>query len=275
MATLRGRVMMVAVAASLLGGLLAPVGCSLKAKTSPDPAPGPGGAPSAGAASNATTEAPEVEAGVRIIDGDELIDLASADAMIVDVRAEEDFELEHLPDAVSVPSEDLTDKSAKWDKEDAVVLYGSKDAKAQTCAAGLVRNGFERVYRLSGGIEAWDGDREGLLGKYRLDKPTVTYIYSTTDTVCIEMTPEVRKLAEKYKKRAAFNIIDTTTLIAAILDSAGKEPTEEQKRVAEEVGTVWIDSVPTFIFAEPDPRVYRKIEGADGLRVLYAWLKDK
>ncbi|MBE0477335.1 MAG: rhodanese-like domain-containing protein [Coriobacteriia bacterium] len=270
---------LLAVLTALLVGALLSSGCSLlPVTTSPDPAPSGGIAPPAKPAAVATsTVEPEDEldlAAVEAVDGKRLRKLAAAGAVIVDVREKDDFELERLPEAVNVPMSEFTEKAGKWAEDEAIVVYGSKDAKAKTAASWLVRNGYEKVYRLKGGIEDWDGEREGVLAKYRLDKPTVIYVYSPSCDVCAQTTPEFEKLKKKYGKKIDMEAVDARLLVYALYLLGSQAKTDEEKLAA--AGAILMvtnDSPPVFYMVDPDPRVYRKVGGYDGLRVLWSWLQ--
>ncbi|MEM7229747.1 MAG: rhodanese-like domain-containing protein [Planctomycetota bacterium] len=75
----------------------------------------------------------------------------------VDPRTEAAFAKKHLPGAINLPFQNVTDDHAMLDDYGTLVVYGDtfNDAKAQGMAKRLIELGHEDVHLLRGGIEAW------------------------------------------------------------------------------------------------------------------------
>lgn len=78
---------------------------------------------------------------------------------IIDVRKHADFEIGHIPQAISIPFEELSEKINELNKDDLHIIYcyniychlGAKAAYL------LAQNGFS-VMELCGGFKAWAED---------------------------------------------------------------------------------------------------------------------
>jgi rhodanese-related sulfurtransferase len=97
-------------------------------------------------------------AGVSMINAFELTKLLNhEDALVVDVRQEQEFIQGHILNSINIPLGNLSDKMNRLEKYRekpiiAVCLSGQRSAQA---CGKLKKQGFEKVYNLSGGIMAW------------------------------------------------------------------------------------------------------------------------
>ena len=87
----------------------------------------------------------------------ELAELLAQDPapLVVDVRTSEEYELGHLPRAISVPLAELPERLAELQGSRELVVYCSGSTRSQQACRRLLDVGFRRVRRLSGGSEAW------------------------------------------------------------------------------------------------------------------------
>ena len=78
-------------------------------------------------------------------------------ASVIDLRAEEDFKLGHLPNAKNIALESLGSslKTIKIDQKYPVVVIGRGPAHSQKAAKELRNLGYTEVGILDGGIGAW------------------------------------------------------------------------------------------------------------------------
>ena len=93
-----------------------------------------------------------------VADNARLRELQAQGAPAIDVRTAGEFEAGHIPGAVHVPLESLTSAVEGWDLSAPVVLYCATGARSAEAAQVLRSLGFERVYDLTAGIIAWDGE---------------------------------------------------------------------------------------------------------------------
>jgi rhodanese-related sulfurtransferase len=84
------------------------------------------------------------------------------DAVLLDVREAKEFEGGRLPRAVHIPLSQLKDRTGELAKLVAkpVVVYCATGRRSSMATGVLAKAGFESIYNLSGGIEAWR--KEGL-----------------------------------------------------------------------------------------------------------------
>jgi len=75
--------------------------------------------------------------------------------LIIDVREPNEFALARIPGAVLKPLGDFRAWTQELDKDREYVLYCHTGSRSWQAAYLLERMGFQQVYNLSGGIEAW------------------------------------------------------------------------------------------------------------------------
>lgn len=80
------------------------------------------------------------------------------DAVVVDVRAQNDYEKGHLPNARHLPLADIGSRSAELEKFRArpLLLYCNSGSTATKGIAALKKAGFEKLYNLRGGLYEWE-----------------------------------------------------------------------------------------------------------------------
>jgi len=78
-------------------------------------------------------------------------------AVLLDVREDKEYKEGYIADAVHIPLDALNDRIRELDKyKDRPVLAYCRSGQRSARAGGLLRKqGFERVYNLGGGIQAW------------------------------------------------------------------------------------------------------------------------
>lgn len=95
--------------------------------------------------------------GVTSIEPQDAVQLINKDAVVIDLRSAEAFSRGHIVNARNIPYDELPAKQEVIDK------YRSKPIVA-VCEAGMTsgravarlrKEGFEKVYGLRGGINAW------------------------------------------------------------------------------------------------------------------------
>ena len=85
------------------------------------------------------------------------------DAMVLDVRSQEDFATGHLPRAVSVIESDILNDNLGYvsrDRDRPVILVDKDGTRTYELGEQLLRIGFKSVYALHGGMYSWA--QEGL-----------------------------------------------------------------------------------------------------------------
>jgi rhodanese-related sulfurtransferase len=76
---------------------------------------------------------------------------------VIDVRSADEFNAGHLRDAKNMPLADLAKRIGELDKNKVktVILVCQSGARADKAARQLKSAGFEDIYTLEGGVNAW------------------------------------------------------------------------------------------------------------------------
>lgn len=80
------------------------------------------------------------------------------DAVVLDVCTAKEFSAAHIPDALSVPTSEiatLSDKINRY-KDKPVIISCRSGNRAKGAAKKLVKQGFKKIYILTGGNAAWE-----------------------------------------------------------------------------------------------------------------------
>lgn len=95
--------------------------------------------------------------GVKSVSVFEMPQLTRDKSVIVDVSDPADFKKAHIPESINLPAKSLSKdhKPIEKHKKKNVILVCRMGNKSQSVAKQLIRNGFEHVYVLSGGMSAW------------------------------------------------------------------------------------------------------------------------
>ncbi|GAC15471.1 thiosulfate sulfurtransferase GlpE [Aliiglaciecola lipolytica] len=81
--------------------------------------------------------------------------LAQQSARIVDIRDEQSFAAGHIEGAVHLTNGSLHQFMSETDFETPVIVCCYHGISSQQAAQFLIHQGFEQVYSLDGGFEAW------------------------------------------------------------------------------------------------------------------------
>ena len=84
------------------------------------------------------------------------------DAIILDVRSEEEYEKKHIPNALLIPIDHLRIEKfeALPDKDKTILIYCRTGRRAEDAANILAEHGYKNVYEF-GGLVDWTGAVEG------------------------------------------------------------------------------------------------------------------
>ena len=89
-----------------------------------------------------------VEEARRMSDSEELI--------LLDVRTEEEYNAAHLEGALVIPIAELHNRTDELNKSSKIVVYSENGSNSTTACEILIEKGFNRVYNVLGGINAWN-----------------------------------------------------------------------------------------------------------------------
>lgn len=95
--------------------------------------------------------------------------MADSDALLLDVRTPEEFEivnLKHIGEHLHLPMDILSQNLDKIDKKKKVIIYCHHGVRSLHVQHFLLQNGYDQVYNLIGGIDAWTNEIEPELPRY-------------------------------------------------------------------------------------------------------------
>lgn len=86
-------------------------------------------------------------------------------AVVVDIRKPEEFDRGHIPDAINIPAAKIKDGAATLakHKEKPIILVCNTGQTAGAAGAELRKAGFEKVFRMKGGLTEWQSTRRPLV----------------------------------------------------------------------------------------------------------------
>ena len=78
------------------------------------------------------------------------------DVSLLDVRTEEEYNPAHIEGATLIPVSELSNRTGELNKSKKIVVYCLSGRRSATASSILVEHGFERIYNVLGGINAWE-----------------------------------------------------------------------------------------------------------------------
>lgn len=81
-------------------------------------------------------------------------------AVLVDVRDDKEYAQGHIINALHIPLGDLSSNTGKLEKhkKKPIIAYCRSGNQSGTACRQLQKDGFENVYNLRGGVQAWQKD---------------------------------------------------------------------------------------------------------------------
>ena len=92
------------------------------------------------------------------IDTNRALELINDGAIILDVRTVEEFNREHIPNAINIPLDDID--SVDFDKDSTLIVYCQSGMRSLEAVNTLADLGYTSLYNLDGGLLNWGGDLE-------------------------------------------------------------------------------------------------------------------
>lgn len=79
----------------------------------------------------------------------------NGDAILIDVRSNQEFEEGHLDNAINIPTYNLKNEIEKKviNKTNLIILYCSSGNRSKRAKTELEKIGYENVYNLKGGLD--------------------------------------------------------------------------------------------------------------------------
>ena len=94
----------------------------------------------------------------KTIDTNEALPIIESGATLIDVRTVEEYNREHIPNAVNIPLDEID--GIAYAKDETIILYCQTGVRSDEAAAILVKDGYTSIYVLDGGLLNWGGDLE-------------------------------------------------------------------------------------------------------------------
>ena len=95
------------------------------------------------------------KAAYETIDTNKALDLINTGATIIDVRTVEEYNREHIPNAVNIPLDSIN--TISYDKETTIIVYCQTGVHSKEAVKKLVELGYTNLYNLDGGLLNWGG----------------------------------------------------------------------------------------------------------------------
>ena len=75
---------------------------------------------------------------------------------LIDIRTNEEFQKQHIPGVINIPSEILTDMTSQFLKDEIIVcVCNHGKERSQKAAETLYNSGFTQTFYLEGGTAGW------------------------------------------------------------------------------------------------------------------------
>jgi rhodanese-related sulfurtransferase len=93
----------------------------------------------------------------RVVDVQEASRRQAAGALLIDVREPEEWNAGHAPNATLVPLGSLSARLGDIRRDREVLLICRSGNRSGTAQRQLLQLGYEQVFNVSGGMNAWSG----------------------------------------------------------------------------------------------------------------------
>ena len=91
--------------------------------------------------------------GYEIIDTNKALELMDNGAIMLDVRTVDEFNQEHIENAVNIPL-DMID-TINYDKDAQIIVYSQTGVRSKEAVQKLIKLGYTSLYDLDGGLLNW------------------------------------------------------------------------------------------------------------------------
>ncbi|MFC3852292.1 rhodanese-like domain-containing protein [Salinispirillum marinum] len=89
----------------------------------------------------------------------------SKDAVVIDIRKDDDFRKGHIPNAINIPATAIKSRLTELEKYKTkpIIVVCQTGTTANSAGAELRKAGFSEVYRMKGGLLEWQSSRMPLV----------------------------------------------------------------------------------------------------------------
>ncbi len=88
------------------------------------------------------------------------------DFLLLDVREAHEYAYAHIEPSTLIPLQQLPARLAEIDLKCEIVVLCHHGMRSQQAAEFLLRNGVQRVFNLTGGIDAWSSQCDQAVPRY-------------------------------------------------------------------------------------------------------------
>ena len=92
------------------------------------------------------------------IDSNVAMELIEDNAVIIDVRSNDEYNTGHIKDSINIPVDNIA--TVNYDKDTVIIVYCASGMRSATAADSLVNAGYTNVYNLDGGLINWGFELE-------------------------------------------------------------------------------------------------------------------
>lgn len=86
----------------------------------------------------------------------------TSDLVIVDVRESAEFAFDHIPNAISIPLDELESRLNELNKEDDIFVVCRTGNRSDLASQKLAENGFTNVMNVVPGMSQWTGETKSI-----------------------------------------------------------------------------------------------------------------
>lgn len=91
---------------------------------------------------------------------------APRETVLLDVREPEELEVAKLPEALHIPMGQVPERLADLPRDKTIVVMCHAGGRSARVAQYLLANGFDHVFNLRGGIDAWSVEVDPTIPRY-------------------------------------------------------------------------------------------------------------
>lgn len=92
------------------------------------------------------------------IDTNKALELIDTGAIILDVRTVDEFNREHIPNAINIPLDQID--TIGFDKGSSIIVYCQSGMRSKEAVEKMADLGYTSLYNLDGGLLNWGGELE-------------------------------------------------------------------------------------------------------------------
>ena len=92
------------------------------------------------------------------IDTNKAIELIDSGSVIIDVRTKEEYDKQHITNAINIPLDQID--TIDLDKNTSIIVYCASGVRSQNAVEKLAEMGYTSLYNLDGGLINWGGSLE-------------------------------------------------------------------------------------------------------------------